>query len=145
LKRAGQVTKAGPSRASKTQSQIGLKTSRVLKLSTATHTPSFGCAAAIRLRSIAASEDSAFESERRARFAEKLDSLRRERIAHPQVLVEAPTAVVNTRLADLPASVEPGLIAVRETDGKRAVEKLLAVAMGIGNQFDEFDQILSGR
>jgi len=56
-------------------------------------------------------------------------------------------SVVNTRLADLPAGVTiaPGQITIAERDGKRAVEKLLAVAMAIGNQFDEFDEILSGR
>jgi hypothetical protein len=51
-----------------------------------------------RLRSIAASEDSVFEAERRARFAERLDALRRERIDRPRVLVEAPVSVVNSRV-----------------------------------------------
>jgi len=100
-----------------------------------------------KLRSIASGESNAFETERRVRFAEKLEGYRRERINHPQLLVEAPTAVVNTRLADLPVGVTvgPGRITVEETDGKRALEKLLALAMAIGNQFDEFDQLLSSR
>jgi hypothetical protein len=54
---------------------------------------------------------------------------------------------VNTTLADLPpgVTIRPGRITLTQTNGKRALEKLLAVAMAIGNQFDEFDQILSAR
>src|SRR5690349_7051748 len=81
-----------------------------------------------KLRSIAAGTDNAFESERQKRVASVIEELRRERIEHPRVLVEAPARVVNTRLADLPegVTIRPGNISIDERDGKRALEKLLA-------------------
>lgn len=98
-----------------------------------------------RLRSIAAGEDSAFESERRARFAIKLDAMRQERIEQPRVPVVAPIAVMDSRISQLPAgvSLEPGRIAVSFDTVTEACERLLALAMAIGNDPVQFEELVS--
>ena len=71
-----------------------------------------------------------------------IGALRQERIAQPQLLVEAPTAVVNQAFETLPAGVrlEPGRILVEFDQPQQGLEKLLALAMAISNDFDNFER-----
>jgi hypothetical protein len=56
--------------------------------------------------------------------------------------VEAPVDVVNQVLASLPEGVriEPGRITVEFRDPHAALQKLLALAMVIGNDFESFER-----
>jgi len=98
------------------------------------------------LQTLAAGDAEDFERDRRQRVAGVLAELRRQRVARPQVLVEAPAAVMAQQLADLPAGVAliPGRITVEFVRPREALEKLLALAMAIGNDFAAFEQIVSG-
>jgi hypothetical protein len=84
------------------------------------------------------------ESERHQKFAHALDKMRQDRLEKPQLLVEAPTAVVNQELANLPLGVtlEPGSITVTFTGAQDALEKLLALAMAISNDFEQFERLV---
>jgi hypothetical protein len=89
-----------------------------------------------RLERIAAGDDAFHEIQRRRRVAEA--------ISKPQLLVEAPTAVVNQEFAGLPADVrlEPGRITVEFRHPQEGLEKLLALAMAISNDFDRFEEMV---
>ncbi len=95
------------------------------------------------LRSLAKGESALYERRRRRRLAHSLEELRRERLAQPQVLVEAPVAVMSQRLEGLPegVSVKRGEITVQFTTSRQALEKLLALAMAIGNDQELFDRL----
>lgn len=58
--------------------------------------------------------------------------------------MEAPTAIVNQELADLPAGVtlEPGRLTLEFSTAVEALEKLLAVAMAAGNDMDGFERLV---
>lgn len=92
------------------------------------------------LRQLATGDTASYERRRRQRLAQTLDGLRSA--WQTRVPVEAPTAIVNQALADLPAGIElgPGRITVLFETTQQALEKLLALAMAIGNDFDMFDQ-----
>jgi hypothetical protein len=96
-----------------------------------------------RLRRLAEGDDGHYERQRRRRVAEALDSLRRDRMEKPQVMVEAPLRVLEQSLRDLPAGVrlEAGRITVEFNEPREALEKLLALAMAIGNDFGRFEQM----
>jgi hypothetical protein len=96
-----------------------------------------------RLHEIAEGQDEHFEIKRRRKVADVIESLRRERIESPQVLVEAPVRVLSQQLRNLPAgvSIEPGRITVEFTEPREALEKLLALAMAIGNDYEQFEGI----
>jgi hypothetical protein len=98
------------------------------------------------LREIAAGEQERFEIERRHKVADVIEKLRRERIESPQVLVEAPVRVFSQQLRNLPAgvSITPGRITVEFTEPRQALEKLLALAMAIGNDYEQFEGITRG-
>jgi hypothetical protein len=93
-----------------------------------------------RLEKIAEGDEGFYEIERRRNVANLIGALRQERIAQPQLLVEAPTAVVNQAFETLPAGVrlEPGRILVEFDQPQQGLEKLLALAMAISNDFDSF-------
>lgn len=95
-----------------------------------------------RLEQIAAGEEAFYESRRRRKVASVIDELRRERIERPQLIVEAPTTIVNQELVNLPPGVrlEPGRITVEFEGPQQALEKLLALAMAISNDFDQFER-----
>ncbi len=95
-----------------------------------------------RLRELAQGVEGHYERRRRQKVAAVLAELRRQRLAHPQVLVEAPVQVVSQELGHLPAGVrlEPGRITVEFDQPRQALEKLLALAMAIGNDFEAFEQ-----
>jgi hypothetical protein len=58
------------------------------------------------------------------------------------VLVEAPTRVVDQAFSDLPPGVrlQPGRVTVDFEEPHQALEKLLALAMAIGNDFVAFER-----
>src|SRR4051812_29985679 len=95
-----------------------------------------------RLEQVAAGEEARGEVERRQRVARTLAQLRRERIRQPQLPVEAPVAIVNQDWASLPTGVSlgPGRLAVEFQEPREAPEKLLALAMAISNDFEEFER-----
>ncbi|MDZ4798551.1 MAG: hypothetical protein SGI92_10350, partial [Bryobacteraceae bacterium] len=59
----------------------------------------------------------------------------------PRLLVEAPPSVVRQKLDNLPPGVriEPGRITVEFDEPRQALEKLLALAMAIGGDFENFE------
>jgi hypothetical protein len=100
------------------------------------------------LRRLARSEEVSDERIRRRKVADHLEGLRRDRLERPQLLVEAPVQVVNQELDRLPQGVriEAGRITVEFDAPQQALEKLLALAMAIGNDYTLFERLsrLSG-
>lgn len=96
------------------------------------------------LRRLASGESVYYERRRRERFARALTSLNQAWTERRKTLVEAPAAIVNQELADLPAGVElrPGEITVQFSTAVEALEKLLAIAMAAGNDLDGFEQMV---
>jgi hypothetical protein len=94
------------------------------------------------LRRLAAGDAAFYERRRRRRLAAILETERRRRLERPQVLVEAPASVVRSKLADLPDGVrlDPGRITVTFTTPVQALERLLALAMAIGNDREAFER-----
>jgi hypothetical protein len=95
-----------------------------------------------RLDEIAAGEEARGEVERRRRVARTLTRWRAERLRQPPLPVEAPVAIVNQQWASLPAGVrlEPGRLTVEFEKPQEALEKLLALAMAISNDWAEFER-----
>jgi hypothetical protein len=95
------------------------------------------------LREIAAGEEEHHEFERRRKVSGVLEQLRRQRIERPQVLVEASVQVMSQQLRNLPpgVTVAPGRITVEFAEPQQAPEKLLALAMALGNDYEAFEQI----
>jgi hypothetical protein len=88
------------------------------------------------LRRLAAGEPADFEQQRRRRFLATLDRLQEEARSRPRVLVEAPTAVVNQELDNLPPgiSLSPGRIVIDNfKTPEEAMQKMLALVMAMGN------------
>jgi hypothetical protein len=100
-----------------------------------------------RLRRLAEGDDGYYEVQRRRQVASVIDRLRKERIEGPQLFVEAPACIVNQKLENLPAGLrlEPGRITVEFDNPQQALEKLLALAMAIGNDSHCFErQVAAG-
>ena len=95
-----------------------------------------------RLRGLAQGDDGFYEVERRRKVAHVLEQLRQTRLEQPQLLVEAPVAVVNQGFEDLPAGVhiEAGRITIEFEQPQQALERLLALAMAISNDYDRFER-----
>jgi hypothetical protein len=95
------------------------------------------------LRRLARSDEVSYERSRRRKVAEHLEGLRRDRLERPQVLVEAPVRVVNQEFHQLPEGVriEAGRITVEFEAPQQALEKLLALAMAIGNDYSLFERL----
>ncbi len=91
-----------------------------------------------RLRRVAAGDDVHYERRRRQKVAEVLAELHNR----PRLLVEAPAAVVAQEFETLPEGVHlsPGRITVTFDQPRQALEKLLALAMAISNDFDRFER-----
>ena len=98
------------------------------------------------LQRLAAGEAVHYERRRRVQLAERLAAFERERVERPEVLVEAPASIVKRELEDLPegVSVERGRITVRFETATEALEKLLALAMAIGNDRRGFEGLATG-
>ena len=100
------------------------------------------------LRRLAEGEDGYYERRRRRKVAMVLEQLQRERLETPRLLVEAPAQVAAQELENLPEGIrlEPGRITVTFDRPQQALEKLLALAMAIGNNLDRFErQVRAGR
>jgi hypothetical protein len=95
------------------------------------------------LRRLARTDGVAYERTRRRKIAELLDGMRRDRLERPQVLVEAPVRVVNQELESLPrgVTIAAGRITVEFDEPQQALEKLLALAMAIGNDYSLFEKL----
>jgi hypothetical protein len=94
------------------------------------------------LRQLAAGEAAFFEKQRRERLHRILDQFHREAQEQPRVLVEAPTAVVNQELDQLPSGVHlaPGRIVIDSfSTPEEAKQKMLALIMAMANDPDGFD------
>jgi hypothetical protein len=93
------------------------------------------------LRRLASSDTGYYERQRRHKLATVLAELQQERLERPQLLVEAPVQVVTQELENLPAGVrlEPGRITLTFDQPHEALEKLLALAMAISNEFQRFE------
>jgi len=97
------------------------------------------------LRRLSAGEQQHYERRRRQRLAEYLEGLRQACLTQPRVLVEAPASVLSQKLEGLPAGVAlaSGQITVRFQTATEALEKLLALAMAIGNDREKFEQAVT--
>jgi hypothetical protein len=95
------------------------------------------------LKRLAAGEEVHYERRRRQRLARALDGLRQSALMQPKVLVEAPTTMLNQEFAGLPegVSVSPGAISITFSSPNEALQRLLALAMAIGNDFSEFERM----
>jgi hypothetical protein len=95
------------------------------------------------LRSLGDGTDVHYERQRRRKVASVLERLHQNWTTSPRVLVEAPHRIVNQGFEDLPAGivVTTGRITVEFTSSQEALEKLLALAMAIGNQLEAFDRL----
>ena len=94
------------------------------------------------LRALAAGEAVVFEKQRRERLHRILDQLHVEAKEQPRVLVEAPAAVVNQELDQLPPGVHlsPGRIVIDNfLTPEEAKQKMLALIMAMANDPDGFD------
>ncbi len=98
------------------------------------------------LRRLAEGDDGYYERRRRRRVAEMLERFEKERLERPRLLVEAPARVAAQKFDNLPAGVElePGRISVTFDAPQQALEKLLALAMAIGNDFERFERQVRG-
>ena len=99
------------------------------------------------LRHLASGEDGVYELQRRRKVATLLAQLHQQRLEQPRLLVEAPLQVLSQEFANLPAGVrlEPGSITVEFEQPQQALEKLLALAMAISNDFDRFERLVRPR
>ena len=95
------------------------------------------------LKRLATGDEAHYERRRRQRLAQVLEGLREAALAQPKVLVEAPTTVLNQEFANLPdgVSVSPGAISITFSSPSEALQRLLALAMAIGNDFSEFERM----
>src|SRR5689334_11666939 len=89
------------------------------------------------LRRLIEGDDGYYERQRRRKVAATLAQLHQERLERPQLLVEAPVQVLAQEFENLPKGVllEPGRITVIFDHPQQALEKLLALAMAISNDF----------
>jgi hypothetical protein len=94
-----------------------------------------------RLRQLGAGDDGYYERRRRRKLGAILVQWQEDRLRRPRLLVEAPGAVLSQNLEDLPAGVSltPGRITVDFAKPTEALEKLLALAMAISNDFAGFE------
>jgi len=101
------------------------------------------------LRRLAAGEAAFYERRRRQRLGEQLALERHRWLETPPVLVEPPTAVVQAALkkdfAGLPAGIElaPGRLSVTFLTAEEALEKLLALALAIGQNQEVFETLVA--
>jgi hypothetical protein len=95
------------------------------------------------LKRLASGDEAHYELRRRQRLARVLNGLRQAALAQPKILVEAPISVVNQEFANLPdgISVSPGAISITFASPNEALQRLLALAMAIGNDFNEFERM----
>lgn len=95
------------------------------------------------LKRLEAGDQAYYERRRRQRLAHTLNQLRQAVLTRPKLLVEAPISVVDQQFKDLPPgiSLTPGVISISFSTSHEALERLLALAMAIGNDFSEFERM----
>jgi len=92
------------------------------------------------LRRVAAQETAYYERRRRERFVAVLDKLR----SQPRLLVEAPAGIERQEIEGLSGvTLAPGKIIVEFAGTEEALQKLLALAMAISNDYEGFDARIS--
>ena len=85
-----------------------------------------------------------YEKRRRQKLASEISRLRLQWMDQPRVLVEAPARIASQTFAGLDGvAVCPGRIVVEFATPQDALERLLALAMAIGNDPDAFDRLAS--
>lgn len=97
-----------------------------------------------RLRRLANGDDGYYERRRRQKLATVLAQLHEQRVQQPPLLVEAPVEVLAQEFENLPSGVQlaPGRITVAFIEPHEALEKLLALAMAISNDFQGFERLV---
>ena len=97
----------------------------------------------VHLKRLAAGDKAHYERRRRQRLAQVLEGLRHAALARPKLLVEAPTTVLSRDFANMPdgVSVSPGAISIAFSSPSEALQRLLALAMAIGNDFSGFERM----
>jgi hypothetical protein len=101
------------------------------------------------LKSIAAGQETYYEQRRRKRLWDRLEKVRQDWTEQPPVLVEvAQSQVRRIEVHDfdgLPDGVElsPGCITVRFNDPDEALQKLMALAMAVGQNRAVFEERVS--
>jgi len=95
------------------------------------------------LRRLASGEAAYYEQRRQTRVLKMLEQWRRQWLEQPRLLVEARDSVVNQEFEDLPEGIHlaPGRVTVEFSVPQEALEKLLALAMAIGNDFSRFEKL----
>jgi hypothetical protein len=95
------------------------------------------------LRQLAHGEVAYYEQRRRRKLAQSIEKLRQAWLETPRVVVEAPGNIVKQEFDDLPPGVHvgPGEITVEFGAVREGLEKLLALAMAIGNDFERFERL----
>jgi hypothetical protein len=94
------------------------------------------------LEQLARGDAADYERRRRRKVAGEIARLRQACLDQPPVLVEAPTAIVNQTFAGLRGvTISPGQIVVEFDGPQDALEKLLALAMAIGNDSGAFERL----
>ena len=100
------------------------------------------------LRRLAEGEDGDFEQQRRIKVASAIGGMAKDQTERPRLLVAAPVRIVNSQLRDLESEgvfVEPGRITVEFEEPKQGLQKLLALAMAIGNDVELFEEMAAVR
>ena len=84
-----------------------------------------------------------YEQQRRRKVATVLERLHQNGQLPPCARRSSPDTIVNQGFDDLPAGVmvSAGRITVEFASSQEALEKLLALAMAIGNQLEAFDRM----
>jgi hypothetical protein len=96
------------------------------------------------LKQLAAGDAADYEQRRRRHLATEINRLRQAWLERPRVLVEAPAQIVNQTFAGLAGvRVEPGRITVEFDNPQTGLERLLGLAMAIGNNREEFEKLSS--
>lgn len=98
------------------------------------------------LKKVAAGEQAHYEERRRKQLWDRIQQLRRQWIEQPPVLVEiSDTQIRQVEMHDfhgLPEGIElaPGSITIRFREADEALQKLMALAMAIGQNRQAFDE-----
>jgi len=94
------------------------------------------------LEQLARGDVADYERRRRQKLATELTRLRQAWIDQPRVLVEARSNIVSQTFGGLSGvTVSPGRILVEFVSPEEALEKLLALAMAIGNDSEGFERL----
>ncbi len=95
------------------------------------------------LEHMAAGDSAYYERQRRKRVSAALARFQQEWIEKPRLLVDAPASLARQDFEGLPPGIEirPGEVTVRFETAREALEKFLALAMAIGNDYDRFETI----